>query len=192
MTPWSRWKSRLSTVLILAILNVLLAVRSAPPLATLERIVGLAREIVIAIQTPPDTSVVAPPPTVVLPDPEPTTTIPSVSPCFLASAPSQPPTQGCTTVWAVQLVAYNYTRLDIALAALDQLRNEGLTELALVDSSVFSSLCPGHLLLVQPTFGSQEEATVAGPSLRTRAKVGGIDIVPLAPDTALRANPDCT
>jgi hypothetical protein len=196
MTTRSPWKSRVRTVLVLAMLNVVLDVRSgAPPFATLEGVVAVSRkiiEIIEIIETPPDSSVVAPPPTVVITDPEPTTTVQIVPPCFVAASPSEPPLEGCTTVWAVQFVAYNYDHGDIAQAELDQLRKAGMTDLALVDSSVFLSLCPGHLLLIQPTFESKDEATAAALSLQTLASVGTIDIVPLAPDAALRADPDCT
>lgn len=193
MTPWSAWKSRTSTVLILAMLNTVLARWSEePPSATFQRLVALGREIVDDIQNPPQTSVVEPPPTVAIADTEPTTTTLTVAPCFLASSPSQPPVEGCTTIWAVQLVAYDYNYHDLALAELDRLRNAGMSDLVLVDSSEFLSLCPDHLLLIQPTFESEEEATAAALSLQTRANVGTIDIVPLAPDSALRADPDCT
>jgi hypothetical protein len=193
MTTRSFWRRRISTVVILAVLNLELARWSgAPPLATFQRVVDLSREIIKAIETPPDTSVVAPPTTVAVADPASPTTIQVISPCFVAASPSQPPLEGCTTVWAVQFVAYNYNNGDIAQAELDQLRKAGLTDVALVDSSVFLSLCPGHLLLIQPTFESKEEAIVAALSLQTLASVGTIDIVPLAPDTALRADPDCT
>jgi hypothetical protein len=192
MTNGSKRKSRVSTVLILAMLNMALALWSGvAPSAAFQRVVRLGQEFAKVITTPPQTSVAEPPPTVAIAEPEPTTTAQIVLPCFIASSPPQPPMEGCTTVWAVQLVAYDYEYRDLALVELNQLHNAGMADLALVDSSLFLSLCPDHLLLMQPTFESAEEAMAAALSLQVLASVGTIDIVSLAPDEALRADPDC-